>query len=212
MNSKRSARRTAGSLGAFLLCFMRMNDPKQLFLFVGRIASGKETQGRMLAEKLGAPLFATGAKFREMIASNSPLGQRIKADYDAGKLMPAWVASYFFQDFLFHLPHASHAVFEGTGRAREEAEMFEQVANWLGRPYAVFNLVVSPETVVARSLARKRDAGDTEESVKTRLAEYERLTAPAIDYFKSIGKCIDINGEQSVDEIHQEVLSHVTIQ
>lgn len=163
----------------------------------------------MLAEKLQAPLFATGAKFREMIASNSPLGQRIKADYDAGRLMPAWVASYFFQDFLFNLPHTSHAVFEGTGRAREEAEMFESVTTWLGRPYTVFNLLVTPETVIARSLARKRDAGDTEESVKMRLAEYERLTAPAIEYFTSIGKCISINGEQPVDAIHQEVLSHV---
>lgn len=186
-----------------------MDDAKRLFLFVGRIASGKETQGRMLAEKLNAPLFATGQKFREMISSNSPLGQRIKADYEAGKLMPAWVASYFFQDFLFTLPHASHAVFEGTGRAREEAEMFEQVTHWLGRPYTVFNLIVSPETVIARSLARKRDAGDTEEAVKTRLAEYDRLTAPAIEYFTSLGKCIDINGEQSVDDIHRAVLSHV---
>lgn len=188
-----------------------MDDAKMLFLFVGRIASGKETQGRLLAEKLNAPLFATGQKFREMIASNSPLGQRIKADYEAGKLMPAWVASYFFQDFLFNLPHVSHAVFEGTGRARAEAEMFEQVATWLGRPYTVFNLVVSPETVVARSLARQRDAGDTEESVKMRLAEYERLTAPAIEYFASIGKCVDVNGEQPVEDIHREVLSHVIL-
>lgn len=183
---------------------------KHLFLFVGRTASGKETQGRLLAEKIDAEMFMTGARFRDIIASGSPLGERIKADYEKGLLMPAWVAVYMFQDFLFNLPYEKHAVFEGTGRAKEEAQMFEEVATWLGRPYTVFNLVVSPETVLERSLNRKRDAADTEEAIRTRLAEYDRLTQPAIDYFHSVDKCIDINGEQSVEEIHASVMSHAS--
>ena len=186
-----------------------MTTAKHLFLFVGRTASGKETQGRLLAEKLDADMFMTGARFREIIGSGSPLGARIKDDYEKGLLMPAWVAVYMFQDFLFNLPYDKHAVFEGTGRALSEAEMFEEVATWLGRPYTVFNLKVSPETVVARSLSRKRDAADGEEVIRTRLAEYDRLTAPAIEYFQSAGRAIDIDGEQSVDEIHREVMSHV---
>ena len=186
-----------------------MATPKPLYLFVGRIASGKETQGRLLAEKLGAPLFMTGGKFREMMAPGFLLGKRIKADYEKGLLMPSWFAVYLFQEFLLQLPEDSSAVFEGTGRAKDEAEMFEKVAAWLGRPYTVFNLKVSPKTVVARSLARARDKGDTEESVKTRLAEYDRSTAPAIDYFRSIGKCIDVDGEQPIETIHESVMAHV---
>lgn len=186
-----------------------MNDPQPLYLFVGRASSGKETQGKLLAEKLGAPLFMTGGRFREIIASGSPLGKRIKATYDSGLLMPAWVATYLFQDFVFDLPFDHAAVFEGNGRALEEAEVIERVTEWLGRTYTVFNLQVSPETVIRRSLARARDATDSEESVKTRLAEYERLTAPAIDYFRNLGKCIDIDGEQSIETIHAEVMSHI---
>lgn len=182
---------------------------KPLYLFVGRIASGKETQGRLLAEKLGAPLFMTGGRFREIMSSGSPLGQRIKAGYEQGLLMPAWFAVYLFQEFLLSLPDETPAVFEGTGRAKEEAELFEQVTAWLERPYTVFNLVVSPETVVARSLARARDKGDTETAVTTRLAEYERATAPTIDYFRSLGKLVDIDGEQSVEAIHVAVMAHV---
>ena len=186
-----------------------MNTAKHLFLFVGRTASGKETQGKLLAETLNAELFMTGARFRDIIASGSPLGERIKADYEKGLLMPAWVAVYMFQDFLFNLPHHRRAVFEGTGRAKEEAEMFEEVTNWLGRPYTVFNLLVSPETVIERSLKRQRDAADAEEVIKTRLAEYDRLTQPAIDYFHSVGRCIDIDGEQSVEDIQKAVQAHV---
>lgn len=186
-----------------------MDHTKPVFLFVGRPSSGKETQGRLLADRLGAPLFMTGAKFREIIASGSPLGKRIKSVYEAGLLMPSWVATYLFQDFLFDLPFESHAVFEGTGRACDEAETFEKVTAWLGRPYVVFNLVVDPEVVVQRSVARHRDAADDETAVRTRLKEYERSTAPAIEYFKSIGKCIDIDGEKDVDAIRAEVWSHV---
>ncbi|MFQ5540771.1 MAG: nucleoside monophosphate kinase [Candidatus Paceibacteria bacterium] len=186
-----------------------MHDGRRLFLFVGRPASGKETQARLLAEKLSAELFMTGARFREIIRSESLLGRRIKEEYDIGKLMPAWVAGFLFQEFLFNLPEEKHAVFEGTGRAPSEAELFDEVAAWLGRPYTVFNLEVSPETVLARSAKRERDAADKTEAVKTRLAEYDSLTAPAIEYFRKAGKVVDIDGEQPVEVIHEKIIKHV---
>ncbi|XKT74721.1 MAG: nucleoside monophosphate kinase [Patescibacteria group bacterium UBA2163] len=187
-----------------------MNNPKHLFLFVGRIASGKETQGQLLADKLDAPMFMTGGKIREIMASDSQLGKRLKDDYNKGLLMPAWFATYLFQDFLLNLPDDTHAVFEGTGRAVAEAEDFHKTAAWLGRPYTVFNLVVTPETVMERSLSRGRDVADTEEAVKTRLAEYEKTTAPAIEYFKEQGVAVDIDGEKPVEAIHEEVMQYVT--
>ncbi len=186
-----------------------MDNVKPLYLFVGRASSGKETQGKLLAEKLSIPLFATGAEFRKIIASGSPLGQRIKATYDAGLLMPTWVADYMFEDFVFNLPPETGAVFEGSGRDLGQAQTIEKVCTWLGRPFVVFNLVVSPEVVVARSLARARDATDSEEAVKVRLQEYDRLTAPAIDYFHTIGVCVDIDGEQSIETIHAEIMKHI---
>lgn len=186
-----------------------MNDAKRLFLFVGRTASGKETQSRLLAEKLHAPIFMTGERFREIIRSETPLGLRIKADYDTGLLMPSWVADYMFQDFVFNLPHDTGAVFEGSGRDVNQAEMIEKVCAWLGRPYTVFNLEVAPETVMERSLARSRDKTDEREVIETRLKEYERLTAPAIARFSELGRLITIDGEVSPQEVHEAVLSHI---
>lgn len=180
---------------------------KHLFFFVGRPGSGKETQSRMLAEKLGYQMFSTGISFREMIASGSPLGNKIKSDYEKGIILPAWFADYMFESFVLNLPSEEGAVFEGSGRDRQQAETIEKVCAWLGRPYTVFNLEVSEEEVVKRSLARKRDSTDTEEVIKNRLAEYARLTQPAIDYFRSIGTCVDIQGEGSVEKIHTDVMA-----
>jgi len=187
-----------------------MSTPKRLFLFVGRTASGKEKQSRKLAEKINAPVFMTGERFREIIRSGSPLGEKIKDDYEKGLLMPSWVADYMFQDFVFNLRYDKSAVFEGSGRDKKQAEVVEAVTEWLGREYVAFNLEVSPETVIARSLSRQRDATDEEEVIKTRLAEYERLTAPAIEHFRSLGKLVDIDGENSPEEVHSEVMKHIS--
>lgn len=185
-------------------------EQKHLFFFVGRIASGKETQCVQLAEKLGYTVFSTGGKFREIVASGSLLGSRIKADYEKGLLMPSWVANYMLEEFLFNLAPEKGAIFEGSGRDVEQAKVIDEVCTWLGRSYTVLNLDVSEDEVVKRSLLRGRDSTDKDESViRMRLAEYNRLTKPAIEYFQQLGKCIDINGEQTPTEVHEEVMRKV---
>lgn len=188
-----------------------MDTPKRLFLFVGRTGSGKETQARLLMDKIGATLFMTGGRFREIIAAGDFLATRVKEDYERGLLMPSWFAVYLFQEFILKLPPGTHGVCEGTGRSEHEARYVEEVASWLKRPYTVFNLEVSEESVIKRSLLRKRADGlDKDESIiRTRLEEYRKTTLPAIEYFTSVGKLIDIDGEPAVEAIHAEVMTHV---
>lgn len=183
--------------------------PKPLFFFVGRTASGKETQSRRLAEKLGYEIFMTGQKFRDIIASGSEFGTRIKDTYDQGLLMPTWIADYLFEDFVFNLPSEKGAIFEGSGRDLGQAKVIEEVCMFLGRPYRVLNLEVSEEEVIKRSLGRARDTTDHPGVIQTRLAEYKKLTEPAIEHFRSIGKCIEIDGEQLPDKVHEDVMGAV---
>ncbi len=100
-------------------------------------------------------------------------------------------------------------MFEGSGRDLEQAKVIEEVCAWLGRPYLILNLEVSEEEVIKRSLSRARDKTDDATVVKTRLAEYARLTKPAIEYFRSIGRCVDINGEQTPEKVHEDVVKAV---
>src|SRR3989344_8783561 len=142
--------------------------PKHLFFFVGRPSSGKETQATQLAEKLGYKILMTGKRFREIIASGSQLGNRIKDTYEKGLLMPTWVADYMLEDFLFNLPAEEGAVFEGSGRDPEQAKTIEKVCEWLGRPYSIINLEVPEEEVIKRAMLRGRAAADTSEAMKNR--------------------------------------------
>ena len=181
-----------------------MEDIKTI-LFVGKPGSGKETQAKRLAEKTGFTVFSTGERFREIRKDDTNLGVRVRETLDQGKLLPHWLASYLFQETILHVPLDHGLIFEGTGRALSEAELFDEVAGWLGRPYRVVNLRISDEVAVNRQVGRGRADSDTEEKVRVRLNEYEKHTAPVIEFFKQRGVLIDIDGERSIDEIQKEI-------
>lgn len=48
-------------------------------------------------------------------------------------------------------------------------------------------------------------ADDTEETVKTRLATYDELTKPLLDYYEKTGRLRKISGEGSLEEIYGEI-------
>jgi adenylate kinase len=48
-------------------------------------------------------------------------------------------------------------------------------------------------------------ADDTEETVKTRLATYDELTKPLLDYYEKSGRLRKINGDQKVETIYAEL-------
>ena len=57
-------------------------------LLLGAPGSGKGTQGKVLAERLGLPKITTGDLIRSAMKAGTPLGLEAKKFYDAGKLVP----------------------------------------------------------------------------------------------------------------------------
>lgn len=174
-------------------------------LFVGKPGSGKETQAELLAKKIGFEIFSTGREFRKLKEDVSPLGVHVRETYEKGLLLPAWLASYLFQTAILHKRDEDGLIFEGTGRRLPEAELFHEVATWLGREYRVVNLDISDDEAVRRQVGRGRADSDTEEKVRVRLAEYDAHTAPVIEFFRKQGVLVNVSGERSIEEIHADV-------
>mgnify|MGYP001612011495 FL=1 len=181
---------------------------------MGRPGSGKGTQARLLAEKIGAEVYSSGNRLREMAKGQGFVNNKIKETMGAGGLLPAWLSSHLFIEALLGLSHADKIVFEGACRRLEEAESFDETAHWLVRPYRAVFLNISDAEVEKRLALRKGAEGrsdDASDTVEHRIKEYEDHTAHAVEFLKSRGMVVEVNGEQPVDAVHQEVLKALKI-
>lgn len=184
-----------------------MKSKINTILMMGKTGSGKGTQSELLAKKLGYQIFSTGEEFRKLRKQEGFLGDQVRAVYDQGLLMPHWFASYFFESAFLKLNPDQGIMCEGIGRKEPEARLFHDVAEWLKRDYIVFELIVSDDEVVCRMKARDRGDGlNDEEKIKVRLREYREFTEPAINFFKSQGRVISIDGMPTPDKIHENIV------
>lgn len=174
-------------------------------LLIGRPGSGKGTQAKLLSEKLGWIRASSGERIKAIRDGSEPFSARVREVYDKGRLLPDWFADYILESVL--LPVAPHVgiVCEGFARTRNQAGHFTEIIDWLGRNLAVLNLDVSEDEVIrrmhARSVTENRPDSNTEEKIRERLRQFDELTAPSIEYFRSLGRVIDIDGSRTPDEI-----------
>lgn len=186
--------------------------PARTVLFFGRPGSGKETQARLMSEVTGFHVVSTGEKFRELREHRDTLGEHIRREYDAGRLIPDWFADFLTIDAMIYLSPEAGLIFEGSGRTVEQAKLFHEVTGWLGRPYRVINLNISEEEAHARQVLRakggKRPDSDTEQKIKLRFEAYEKETKSALEFFRGKGGVIDIDGVGTIEEIHEKIMTH----
>lgn len=188
-----------------------MNEPRTIF-FVGKPGCGKGTQAKLLSEKTGWPVIAAGAQFRSIAAEETPVGKKVREEVDAGLLAPYWFAIYLYQKALFSLSEGQSVIFDGFNRKEEEARLVIDSLRWLERPFSVVHLDISDDAVVGRLESRRStDPRADDLSVDQRLVEYHAHTAPAIELFRAEEVLVDIDGEQSPEEIAAQVAQALTI-
>ncbi len=181
----------------------------QSIVLMGKIASGKGTQANLIVSHFGGVLYSNGNKVRETATQPTVFGKKMKAMYEGGYLIPEWIASYWMTHALVSQFEHERVVFEAVAKKPNEAELFHDIHEWLGRPYVVFHLEISDDEVRARSEARARDVVDSPKSVEKRLEEYRTYTAHSIEIFRSKGTLIDVDGSLSPEEVQQQIFTYL---
>ncbi|GIW85659.1 MAG: adenylate kinase [Thermogemmata sp.] len=125
-------------------------------VLVGPPGSGKGTQARRLAERLGLTYIGTGDMLREAIAQGSERGRRVADLIKQGLLVPDAEVNALIAE-LFQGPQRPRCfVTDGYPRTRAQAEAFDQLLARLGLPLdAVINLTIPDEEVVRRIAGRR---------------------------------------------------------
>src|SRR5205823_4154738 len=109
----------------------RITLPGAIFLTVGAVlpigapGSGKGTQGKIVAERLGLPKITTGDILREAVKAGTPLGVQAKKYMDDGKLVPDAVILSLIKEELAKPEAKEGAIFDGFPRTAAQAELVD---------------------------------------------------------------------------------------
>jgi adenylate kinase len=178
-------------------------------VLLGAPGSGKGTQGKILAERLGLPKITTGDLLRLAVKEETPLGREAKKYMDDGKLVPDGVVLNMIKAELAKPEARQGAVFDGFPRTAPQAELVDQTLGERGQRLNHILLFDVPEDELVRRLmaraAQERRSDDTPEAVKMRLQVYQRDTAPLIAHYAQRGVVRRVPGTGSVEDIATEI-------
>jgi len=183
-------------------------------IFIGRSGCGKGTQVNLYMENLKKVNnekilhIETGSFFREFIKGELYTQTLSKGVVETGGLMPESIVIGLWINYLINnFTGKENLVFDGAPRKIMEAELLDGTLKFYGiEKYKVVYINVSKEWASARLLARGRK-DDTREGVEKRMAWFDKDVMPCIEFFKNnnSSEFIDINGEQSIEEVHSEI-------
>jgi len=189
----------------------------QTIIFYGASGAGKGTQAKLVKEYLEAndpkrPVLylETGARLREFVKEANRTSEIVKKTLEEGGLLPSFVPIWAWTDFLIrHFSGEEHLIWDGLARRYHEAVILDDALQFYKRDQLhVVVLNVSRDWSVTRLRERGRSDDVEEKDVDERLAWYQSEVVPAINFFRENGRSIihDINGEQTIEEVHQDIL------
>lgn len=170
-------------------------------VLIGIQGAGKSTQGNMLSEKYSIPYLSSGHIFREMSKEKSKLGRWLKETLNAGALVPDDTTLEVLLTYLEKPEYASGYILDGFPRTVPQAEAFN------GSIDKVIYLRVSDREALWRISGRVSDRQDeTLMAIRKRIELFHDHTEPVIEYYRGIGKLLEVDGEQTVEEVFASIV------
>jgi adenylate kinase len=196
-------------------------------IFLGPPGAGKGTLAARAVDFLGVPHISTGNIFRAAVAAQSPLGLKVKAIMDAGKLVEDAVTIELVKERLAQEDARGGYILDGFPRTIPQAEALagfsavDRVINFDIPDAAVlerlggrmvcrncganYHKIFNPPQKAAvcdscgGEVYTRED--DREEAVAKRLEVYRDQTAPLIDYYRRRGLLVDVDARPGVDQV-----------
>ncbi|MCL2186790.1 MAG: adenylate kinase [Treponema sp.] len=196
-------------------------------IFLGPPGAGKGTLAVKAVEILGVQQISTGSIFRAAVAAGSPLGLKVKAIMDAGKLVDDETTIALVKERLTQADVQKGYILDGFPRTIPQAQALASFSS----VEKVVNFDIPDSGVLERLGGRRvcRMCGynfhvkfnppsqegvcdhcggevyirddDQPQAIQKRLEVYRAQTEPLIGYYREKGLLVDIDASPMVDEI-----------
>ena len=190
------------------------------YIFIGNSGCGKGTQAKLVSDHLKSidnenKIFymESGEKFREFINQPGYTQDLAKEIAEKGELQPSFLAVHIWSHLMIeNMDENTHLLVDGASRTLSEAMTIDSAMEFYKRiePTVIY-LNVSDDWARERLAGRGRSDDKGADSVDRRLAWYKRDVLPAIEYLKTNHryKFVEINGEQTIEQVWQEIKSKI---
>lgn len=173
-------------------------------ILIGIQGAGKSTQGNLISQALNIPYLSTGHIFRELAKEKTPEGRYIKETINAGFLIPDEKTLQIVSEYLHRQEYKNGYILDGFPRTTAQAEAFENGIN------KVIYLKVSDKEALWRLSGRDDEReDDTLKAIRKRIEVFHTFTEPVLEYYNHKGILIEINGEQTIEDIKNEILEKI---
>lgn len=198
-------------------------------ILFGPQGSGKGTQARLLCDKFGFFYFESGAYLRRIAQEHSDIKKMLAEGlFVPDKEMTSYLTAFLDQENIY-----DGILFDGFPRTLDQYTFLKewltakQVKIDLGivlnisedetvrrlsarrldpKSGKIYNLVTDlpPSDVDVNSLVQRED--DKPEAIKKRLELYNQMTKPLISQMQKDTNVVEVNGEQSIEDIQKELV------
>ena len=205
-----------------------------IVVLLGAPGAGKGTQAVRLSQARSLPHISTGELLRDHLKRGTKLGSQAQKFMDAGDLVPDELVLDMLDERVNQPDCRDGYVLDGFPRTLPQARALERRVQE-AEEFFVVNLDAADDTIVERAAGRlsckkcgriyhekfsppakpslcdscqgelQRRADDRPEVVRERLRVYREKTEPLIRYYQEKGVLETIDGEQSPEEVFEDL-------
>lgn len=169
-------------------------------IFLGAQGSGKSTQAKILASKLGLVAIEMGQILRNRANDTDEEALEIKDSVEKGELVNDTIALGIIKTRLNKEDCQNGFILDGYPRNEAQLEGLKENID------LVFYIEVSDAEGIKRSMQRARN-DDTPEFLAKRLEIYHKQSEPLLNHFREEGILVKVDGERAIEEIAEDIES-----
>jgi adenylate kinase len=198
--------------GCFLFCVqsatLNVSMNFEIIFVAGPQGSGKGTQGRRLADKLGFFFWGMGGILREIQSKDVQFAQKLEVS-NRGMLLPDELIIEIVQQRLAHVPTSQGIVFDGVPRRIGQAEFLVPFLRGRGYQAMATVFIDLPRAESIRRLSSRAQSeqrvDDTPDAIQRRFEYYDQTMPAVVEYLQRETKFVQVDGSPAVDDVEKSV-------